>query len=286
MISQINSNNAEDLYRYFKENSRDVPYYFKVNYNTWRESMFNDTDYDGKQLFSHLETYQLVSDNVVQGFIQFGLSNFVFDESGSKDYNRSYLIIRNLHFLPEAEKANLLIEKANDFFESVGTSTNERYAFFHFFGMSCFARQGKLHSSHYHVEKLLREYGFNIEHENVYYTKCLNQIESKEDSEIYFSKGNNEQTIHFLIGSQTIGGCELNTKFSTDICFLKWIFINDEYAHQGLGTRCMNKLFSHLKQKGFVRLDTDTSDKNITAQGYYIKTGFTDKGRMRSYQIL
>ena len=70
--------------------------------------------------------------------------------------------------------------------------------FFHFFGMSCFARQGKLHSSHYHVEKLLREYGFNIEHENVYYTKCLNQIESKEDSEIYFSKGNNEQTIHFF----------------------------------------------------------------------------------------
>lgn len=101
--------------------------------------------------------------------------------------------------------------------------------------------------------------------------------------DILFSCRNGGQTIDFLLAGEKIGGCDVNTGFHANISFLKYIYIAPRYAHQGLGTKCMNKLCWHLRQKGFIRLDTDTADNNLNAQGYYIKTGFTDQGRMRSY---
>lgn len=45
----------------------------------------------------------------------------------------------------------------------------------------------------------------------------------------------------------------------------------------------MHKLFFELQKQGVSRVDTDTANSNKIARTFYLKTGFSDKGRMRSY---
>ena len=55
---------------------------------------------------------------------------------------------------------------------------NERVcAFFHYFGMSCYARHGKLFEGFAPVHRLLLDSGFTVEHENVYYSSALTACE-------------------------------------------------------------------------------------------------------------
>ena len=62
-----------------------------------------------------------------------------------------------------------------------GSEKYERvYAFFHYFGMSCFARPGKLFEKHTHIDTLLKAKGFEIEHENIYYASVLNGNKSSD----------------------------------------------------------------------------------------------------------
>ncbi|MCL2530946.1 MAG: GNAT family N-acetyltransferase [Oscillospiraceae bacterium] len=243
--------------------------------------MFNDCDEDGKPLFSHLETFLLMDNDEINGFIQYGLTSFVFGEHGEKDYTKQYAVIRNVHFIENTANAHLLLDKATAYFDALGLG--KRYAYFHYFGMRCYAGQGKLHESEFYIEKLLSKYGYVKEHENVYYTKDLQHANTSDVAEIKFIYEDNGQCISFERGSEKIGGCALNFLPQGAICFLKWIYIDEKYVHQGLGTKCMHKLFHELKQKGVARLDTDTPDSNTRAQGYYLKTGFADMGRMRSY---
>lgn len=287
MITKMSREAEQQLYSYFMKNHADVPYCFPVDEHAWHESMFHDCDFDGHPLFAELKTLLLVNDGRIEGFIQFGLTGFVFDSNGEKDFSNNYAVIRNLHHLPSARNAQALLDAASSYFESKGFV--ERHAFFHYFGMSCYARQGKLHSSNFHIEGLLKEHGYGKEHENVYYSKDLQQggcCDSPEMNFLSFSIADKGQTIEFFRGDEKVGGCELNLDFHADICYLKWIYIDEKYAHQGLGTICMYKLFGHLRQKGFKRMDTDTADSNLHAQGYYAKVGFDNKGRMRSYHIL
>jgi ribosomal protein S18 acetylase RimI-like enzyme len=284
MICRLTAEMEVTLYNYFISARGNVPYYYSVSFEHWRESMSHDTDYDGKPLFSHLETFLLMNNGMVEGFVQFGLTSFVFDVNGEKNYMGRYGIIRNIHYNQGAKNAHLLLDKATEFFESL--AIKKRHAFFHFFGMSCYARQGKLHASEFYVEDLLFKYGFTKEHENVYYLKSLQNIQPCASSDIVFAYGDNGKSISFMRANEKIGGCELNILPGSNICFLKWIYIDDKYAHQGLGTMCMNKLFYELQQKGISRLDTDTADDNLNAQGYYVKTGFADMGRMRSYHTI
>ena len=135
------------------------------------------------------------------------------------------------------------------------------------------------------MEDLLCEYGYTREHENVYYSKSLERVSSAAIPEIDFIYKNGGKSVSFMRGGEHIGGCELNLLPHSSICYLVWIYIDGKYRHQGLGAKCMNKLFYELRQKGISRLDTDTADNNVNAQGYYIKTGFVDMGRMRSYCV-
>lgn len=283
MIIEANQNNELALYQYFIENCAAVPYCFPVSFECWRESMFRDCDYDGRPLFKQIKTFVLNHDDLIYGFIQFGLTSFCFDANGEKDYTKSYAVIRNLHYLPHVQNAQLLMNEAEQYFTSVGAT--KKYAFFHHFGMSCYARQGKLHASQFYTEKLLLANGYCIEHENVYYSKDLRNMEPLS-FEIALHISDDRQTIDFYRETIQVGGCELNHAFSASICFLKWIYVDTKYAHQGLGTTCMYRLFHYLHQKGVVRLDTDTADSNLIAQGYYLKTGFADKGKMRSYHTV
>ena len=281
MICEINEATELKLYDYFISSRKNVPYYFTVSFEQWIKSMFNDCDYDGKPLFSNLKTYLLMNDEKINGFIQFGLANFAFGTDGKKDYSQHYGVIRNIHFSEDAEKPYLLFDKATEYFDGLGLE--KRYAYFHYFGMSCYARQGKLHSSESYIEDLLCKYGYEKEHENVYYSKLIQSADISAVPEIDFLYSNDGQDISFIKNNEKIGGCELNFLPCADICYLKWIYIDNKYSHQGLGTKCMNKLFYELCKKGVLRFDTDTTDSNINAQGYYLKTGFSDMGRMRSY---
>ena len=284
MILEISQDTELMLYEYFVSFRKGVPYYFNTGFEEWRQSMFDDCDYDGKPLFSKMTTYLLMEKDKVEGFIQYGLTNFAFDESGEKDYTNQYAVIRNIHFAEHNVNAHLLLEKAKDYFNNL--DFNKRYAYFHYFGMSCYAKQGKLHDSEFYIEKLLCEHGFIKEHENVYYSKSLRGTDTFDASDVDFVHENNGMSISFMKSGEKIGGCELNFVACSDICFLKWIHINEKHSHKGLGTKCMNKLFHELKGKSISRLDTDTADKNTIAQEYYIKTGFSDMGRMRSYFTL
>ena len=283
MIYEVMQKNDLKLYDYFNSFCINVPYYFPTAYGDWRKSMFNDCNYDGMPLFSQLHTFAIEDDGNINGFIQFGLSNFVFDSHGKIDTTQKYSMIRNLYYDKGTKDAHLLFDKAIDYFNEQCIS--KHYAFFHFFGMSCYARQGKLHESAFHMEEMLCEYGYEKEHENVYFTKSLHTPIAAVSSEISFLYSNDGNSIDFINENGKIGGCELYFVPNSSICFLKWIYIDKHYCHQGLGTKCMSKLFFELHKKGISRIDTDTIDSNMNAQNYYLKTGFENKGIMRSYHM-
>lgn len=280
MIRQITAGEDKGLWQYFQKLGNCIPYYFTVPYTHWQKSMFADTDYDEKALFTELFTCILEEQGVIQGFIQYGLTAFVFGEDGERDYTRGYAVVRNLHYSSQAQNAHLLLDAAVCFFNEKGC--RDRYAFFHYFGMGCYARQGKLHASGFYMEALLYRYGFHKEHENVYYTRGLTEYD-KTVTDIDLRIGKDGRVITFLRNGEAIGDCEIERIAGTTICYLRWIGIREQFARQGLGTKSIYRLFSWLQEQGITRLDTDTADSNNYAQKFYLKTGFTDRGIMRSY---
>lgn len=278
--------NIEPLYDFFVQQI-NAPYYFPVDFIDWKQSMFDDIDGNGNKLFRSLDTYVSYCDGKITGFIQYGMSNIGFDESGEITDKISYPIIRNFFFLEDFESDGIkLLEKAMDFFKLKGEKII--YAFFHYFGMSCYGRHGKLFSDYSYIEKTLAEKSFKKEHENVYYSidlteKNINKFDSKialKFGEISIGK---HQYIAFMYDSNEIGGCEVQYLPQGDIAYLRWIYIDNNMTHKGFGTLCMQKLFEELYYKGIRRFDTDTADSNFIAQNFYSKLGFRNEGITRSY---
>lgn len=265
----------------------NAPYYFPVSFNDWKKSMFDDIDGNGNKLFCSLDTYVSYCDDKITGFIQYGISNVGFDESGEITNEVSYPIIRNFFFLENFESDGMeLLEKAIDFFNLQEQKTF--YAFFHYFGMSCYGRHGKLFGNYSYIEKLLIKKGFQKEHENVYYSRVLtdkdiSQVEPRIDFRFCDLSIGGQQYIAFINDSKEIGGCEIQYLPQGDIAYLRWIYIDNNIAHKGFGTLCMKKLFQELYNKGIKRFDTDTTDSNVIAQNYYLKLGFFNEGITRSY---
>ena len=282
MIVQFNATHAQDLYDFYVDQRGCVPFYFSTDFNTWHDSLLFDTDYNGDPLFKETEIFLVLEAGHITGFIQLAISNFVFAPDDNRTSESSYGIIRNLYFMPDCQNAYLLMDCAAEYFILHGIS--KPHAFFQYFGMSRYARQGKLHENEYHIETLLEKYGYAKEHENVYFSKLLSD-DFEDEQSITFKYSNTGETVSFLSGTDELGGCELYFVPKSTICFLKWIYIDNAFTHKGYGTQCMKKLFYVLKQKGISRLDTDTADSNLAAQGYYRKNDFIDMGRMRSYCI-
>jgi len=282
MVVALNTTTEQPLYAFFMNKLGHIPYYFPTDFNTWRESLLRDTDYDGEPLFKKMKTLLLLEGDDITGFIQLAVTHFVLAPDGTKSKEFSYGLIRNLYFLPNCQNGHMLLDCAADYFKHYGIA--KPYAFFHYFGMSCYARQGKLHEDACHVEKLLEHYGYVKEHENVYFSRLLTD-DFDDDREIAFEYSSDDESISFRKEGGVLGGCKLYFIPSSTICFLRWIWIHPELTQKGYGSRCMKKLFFVLKQKGTSRLDTDTADSNFAAQGYYHKTGFADMGSMRSYCV-
>ena len=137
--------------------------------------------------------------------------------------------------------------------------------------------------NHAHIDSLLKDKGFEVEHENVYYSSVL--VES-ENSDVVIkandlTKGN-QQYIDFKIDGNQVGGCEVHY-LSDTTAYLRWIYVNGDIVGKGIGTKCMTALKSFLFEKGIRRFDTDTAINNTVAQHYYEKNGFVREGVTRSY---
>lgn len=291
MLTLVEQKNSQSLYDYYCENIvGEAPYYHQVSKKIWDESFFEDTDYEGDKKYRELVTYSsLAKDGTVNGFIQFGLSNYGYDEEGEKSFEQSMGLVRQIYFLnnqPEVG-AELLAAAIRYFREN---ELELSYAFFHALGMTCTGNHGKLHDSMPDVAELLLDNGFSVEHTNVYYVKKLEAtVETKTLSLTVKSTGKTEnqtQMFTFYQGEQAIG--QANVAFLTEntIAYLRWIFMLDEYQNKGFGTQALQLLFAFLSLEGMTELHTDTADTNECAQHVYEKNGFEHSGLTRSYQIL
>ena len=278
MLKIIDAKNLEHIFNY--QMSFLTPYFYSTDYNTWRISFINDVDGEGRALFRELFVKAAYDEEELIGFIQYGKTAFGFDDNGEITSEVSYCVIRNLYFNENRTDAGttLLQIAMNEF----GTE-DKVYAFFHYFGMSCFARHGKLFESHAHIEALLKNNGFETEHENVYYSSV---IIGNEEAEVKIephslTKGN-QQYIDFILSDNLVGGCEIHF-IDNKTAYLRWIYVNENITGKGIGTKCMNGLKQWLSKKGITRFDTDTALSNLVAQHYYEKTGFVREGITRSY---
>ena len=278
MITIADVTDLKQIYDY--QLQFETPYFFPVDYGTWKQSLDADADGEGRTLFRTLSLKAAYNGNDLVGFIQYGNTAFGFDSSGEISSDVSYCVIRNLYFNDgRADAGSLLLQEAMDAFSAADTV----YAFFHYFGMSCFARHGKLFERHSHIEALLKQRGFQTEHENVYYSSDLS---GGEPSEVEILPQNptkgNQQYMDFMLSGKSVGGCEIHY-IDSRTAYLRWIYVNGDITGQGIGTKCMQALRHRLHREGFTRFDTDTALSNTAAQHYYGKTGFTREGITRSF---
>jgi RimJ/RimL family protein N-acetyltransferase len=278
MLKITEVRNLRDVYGF--QLSENVPYFFDVDFESWKKSFTDDIDGEGRTLFSELSVKAVYDNDELIGFVQYGKTAFGFAENGDISSDISYPVIRNLYFKEgRADAGELLLKEA---MENLGD--NEMvYAFFHYFGMSCFARHGKLVEKQAHIDALLRENGFEVEHENVYYSSVLN---GEDNSDVVITpqgmtKGG-QQYIEFTLEGAQVGGCEVHY-LDENTVYLRWIYVNGDITGKGIGTRCMKALKCFLYEKGIRRFDTDTAMNNLVAQHYYEKTAFTREGVTRSY---
>lgn len=279
MISIADVANLEQIYHY--QMRFPSPQFFSTAYDVWKRSFAEDVDGGGRTLFKELFVKAAYEENRLIGFIQYGKTAFGFDHRGEISSDVSYCVIRNLYFDQSREDAgNLLLQQALDGF----AGSDHIYAFFHYFGMSCFARHGKLFEQHGHIEALMKQNGFETEHENVYYSSILKGNEEPEAAVIpQAMTPGNQRYLDFMLSGDHVGGCEIH-HLDGQTAYLRWIYVNENITGRGIGTKCMDALKHWLYQSGVTRLDTDTACLNTVAQHYYEKNGFTREGITRSYE--
>ena len=278
MLKINDTYNLKDIYDF--QLSFKTPYFFSVGFDTWKKSFEDDIDGEGRVLFKELNVKAVYDNEKLVGFVQYGKTAFGFAENGDISSEISYHIIRNLYFVEgRTDAGELLLKDAMN-----NLKKEERiYAFFHYFGMSCFARHGKLFENNNHIDSLLKENGFEVEHENVYYSSVLSKSKSSEATITAngLTKGN-QQYIDFKIDGNQVGGCEVHY-LSDTTAYLRWIYVNGDIVGKGIGTKCMEALKNFLYEKGINRFDTDTAFDNTVAQHYYEKNDFVYEGITRSY---
>lgn len=275
------------IYSYLKKAGERVPYFFETDYELWEESFIGDTDSDGEEMFAELVVYAAYSDETLVGFIQFGIPCYIYGENG-KDYSGSCGVIRSLYFDEESGCGDELISIAEEYF--CEKNVTREFAFYHALGMTCYAWHGKLLGDFGHVQAALLRCGYAIEHENVYFSRLLteNDADYSGTATIGFGKTNPKGVCEFSIEacSEKIGAGELVYLPQGGICYLKWVFVFEQFKRKGYAASALRELFKKLYEKGIRRIDTDTADNNEAARGLYNKLGFTDMGRTRSYILL
>lgn len=257
-----------------------APNFFPTEFSFWKEAFENDTDGEGRRLFRQLRTKAAYDGDRLIGFVQYGNTAFGFDGHGEISDQVSYPVIRSLYFDEGRDDAGkLLLQAAMKELEAGQTV----YAFFHYFGMRCFARHGKLFERFPWIAELLYAAGFAVEHENVYYSAAVQESADAEVALVVHDlSSGGQQVFDLMLEGNQIGGCEVHY-VNADTAYLRWIYVNEELQNQGIGSKCMTALKNRLYQQRITRLDTDTALDNLRAQRYYEKNGFTREGITRSY---
>ena len=272
--------NPREVYNYM--NTFRSPYRYGADFACWERSYAHDMDGEGRWLFEGLETVGAYRADRLAGFVQYGRSAIGFDESEEVTSGVSYPIIRQFYFAAgDEEIGRLLLARAR---AALACENARIYAFFHYFGLSCYGRRGKLFEGLEHVHRLLLEEGFQIEHENVYYSSVLAGIEPTDVSLRWHEMSAGRQaSCDFLLENKPVGGCEVHFLEQAGIAYLRWIYVDENLRGQGIGSRCMAALKSDLLSHGIRRFDTDTALANATAQRYYERNCFKREGITRSY---
>lgn len=274
----------EQIYDYYCKIKNAVPYWFDASYEQWLESYQNDTDYESDVMFDELITYAAFYENDIVGFMQFGVSNYIYNGNGEKDYSEKCGVIRNFHFEKKHNCGDELILLAEKYFFE--KSISRKSAFYHAFGMTCNAGHGKLYCDLPYIEDALLKHGYTKEHENVYYKRLLTENDKAEQKvSVCYNEINPKGLQEFTINAnnRAVGAGAVVYLPQGEICYLKWIYIYDTEQGKGYASAALQTIFCDLYNRGIRRFDTDTADSNTAAQRLYEKTGFTDMGRTRSY---
>lgn len=239
-------------------------------------------DGGGRTLFAQQQVLACVEDGRVLGFAQLGRTAFGFDAQGRLSPDVSHRVLRLLAFEPSRPDAGeALLSAALD---ALGRDARV-HAFFHYFGMTCCARHGKLFEGQPHVAALLERAGFAVEHENIYDSARL--VPGEADPGVCIDWGEaspggvREGT--FLVDGACVGECEVHDVPESGAAYLRWLGIATDRRDRGLGSRCLRALMAQLAAQGVPRLDTDTALGNARAQHVYEKAGFARMGVTRSY---
>lgn len=280
---------VEPLFQYWKKLAEKVPYFFSVSPGKWRECLLEDK-LDDENMFRFQEIFIAIEKDQIVGFCQYGQPAFAWDKDGQKYYNPQIGILRHFYF-DEArlDVANLLFAPSEHYLKQFPN----QHAFYHIFGMSCNAHHGKLHQSLTHIDSFLRDKGFQVEHENVYYSLELKESEPAHHQELELvsqvSLESDIQNYEICLSNHPIGIIQVRyldrlTGGSTkDIAYLMWIEITSASHRQGWGTKSMQLLISELRSKNYEQLHLDTASTNQNAQQFYERFGFQNRGKTKCY---
>lgn len=286
-IISIRKENCNKIKGYWNELSKNIPYFYPVNIDELTYSLLEDRKY-GERIFEYLKSYLIEENNEILGFIQFGKPHIYWDTKGEKIYNPNIGVIRNIYFNEDRpDVGRILINKAEDFFNK--NNFDNCFAFNHVLGLSCNAYHGKLHDSKNYIAKLLgEEFGYNIEHENIYYTIDLNttqQVEIDENIKIIKSgiDEHNKEIISFIYKNEKIGKSVILYLDNIKTVYMNGIWIDSGYSNKGLGSKFIKLICNGLRENGYKKLDLDTAKNNLGAQRFYEKNTFVNKGITRSF---
>lgn len=290
-IRQYTDQDINKLYKYWQQIGERVPYFFNVSRDKWHQALVEDK-LDGQPLFKDIQTYLALENEQVVGFVQFGQPNFYWDDNGKKFYDPDVGVIRHLFYdKNNPEVGETLLNKAIIYLN------NFKYkdAFFHIFGMSCNAHHGKLYNEHLYIEELLTKYGFKKDHENIYYTLDLDEVQGPAETDIEIRSEMMEDVQKEIFSlyhqDERIGSAEirylerLTGGLTQNTAYLTWIVMAELARGKGFGSKFINLLAQNLKEKGFKSLHADTADDNHFAQQFYNKNNFKEDGYSRSYAV-
>lgn len=279
----------EPLFSYWKKLAEKVPYFFPVSSEKWHECLLEDK-LDNEKMLLFQETFAAIEKGEIVGFIQYGQPAFAWGKNEQKYYNPQIGIIRHFYFGEgRFDVAHLLFAKSESYLKQFSS----QHAFYHNFGMSCNAHHGKLHQCLAHVDQFLCKNGYQVEHENVYYSLEINKDDRPHQHELHLiSKPSGESSIQdyeICLQNNPIGTIrirfldKLTGGATTDIAYLTWVEIDRHFHGQGWGTKAMQLLVANLQGKKYQQLHLDTAGTNKVAQQFYERLGFQNRGRTRCY---
>lgn len=210
-IIGVNRDNAKILFDYWNKIGKDVPYFYHTTYKSFTKSLFDDT-YEGLTIFRENYVFVAKEQGRVKGFIQYGVPTFHFTEAGKVIEDVHIGVIRNLYYEETRNDiGSALIDLSFAFFQE--NNIKDIYAFYHAMGMSCNGNYGKLHQRFNYIGELLCDKGFEVEHENLYYTCDMDQrqLESPNDSyiEVYDLYDNRQKMELYDKNNHILGDAEI-----------------------------------------------------------------------------